>query len=74
MNAPSEAIRRGHETNRLELSCVGATIAAAVNGTPISSVEDTTYAAGELMLVAGLRTGQGGAVEARFDNRLVVER
>ena len=38
----SDAIRRNNESNRLELTCAGNTIEAALNGRSVAKVEDGT--------------------------------
>jgi hypothetical protein len=68
------AIRRGNESNRLELTCLGATITAAVNGSEIASVQDATYTDGWLGLNTGNLPDVTGPTEARFDNLTVVAR
>lgn len=65
------AIRGGNEKNGMELSCMGATISASVNGTQVGSVLDDTYLRGTMEL--GL-FGAGSTAEARFDNLVVVGR
>jgi len=59
-------------TNRIELACVGTTIAATVNGETVLSIDDTTYAAGGFFLGAGVAAGEPGTVEARWDNLEIV--
>ena len=58
------------EQNRLEFSCVGATITATVNGQVVATVEDATYASGYLFIAAGT-LDTPGTIEARFDNLLI---
>jgi len=64
------AIRSGTATNAIELSCVGSTIAAWVNGIQIASVQDTALTEGQAMIGAGVVSG---TVEAGFDHLEVVE-
>ena len=66
----SSAIRRGNETNRLELSCAGPTISIAVNGTRVAAVGDGTFQQGP-MRVASFATGT--TVQARIDNLVVTQ-
>jgi hypothetical protein len=71
--AAAEAIRGGTETNRLELSCVGATVSARINGAEVGSVRDDRHAQGAFYLGAGVfAEAQPGTVEARFDDLHVV--
>jgi len=64
----STAIHLGDAVNRLELSCVGPTISASINGTPVASVQDATYTSGQTLF--GLN---GGGSTARFDNLVVTQ-
>jgi hypothetical protein len=66
----SSVIRRGGERNRLELSCSGSTIAVRINGTPVVSVQDSTYREGRMWIGVGSYK-EGATAEARFDNLLV---
>ncbi len=68
---PSEAIRRGSQPNRLELTCAGTTIAASINGVPVASVQDGAYASGSLSM-GGAADGAATA-DTRFED-LVVSR
>jgi plastocyanin len=56
------------ESNRLELRCVGETIAAAVNGEVVATVEDDVYVEGAVYLGTGTYADVRGTVEARWDN------
>lgn len=69
----SPAIRPGSEVNRLELTCAGNTITAAINGTVVASVQDSTYGSGAFVFGVGARAS-GLTSEARFDNLLVTAR
>jgi len=69
----SPAIRRGSESNRLELTCAGGTITAAINGTVVATVQDSTYTTGPLVIGVGARSS-GLTSEARFDNLTVTRR
>jgi hypothetical protein len=68
----SPAVRRGGESNRIELSCVGDTLTAAVNGQQVLSVRDTTFRAGRAQI--GFEHGVGLGAEARFDNLVLTQR
>jgi tetratricopeptide (TPR) repeat protein len=66
------AIRPGNRSNSLELSCVGTTIAARVNGTQVASVDDGGYRRGRFWIGAGDVAGAApGPTEVRFDNMVV---
>ena len=65
----SEAIRRGNASNHLELTCVGSTIIARINGTEVASTQDGTYASGYAAVV--VERDEGIPLEARFDNLIV---
>src|SRR5207245_4640504 len=66
----SAAIRRGNETNRLELGCAGPTISATVNGTRAVAVGDGTFQQGQSRVAAfAPRT----TVQARIDNLVVTQ-
>jgi hypothetical protein len=69
----SPVIRRGNESNRLELSCVRDVIAASVNGTRVFSVQDGTYREGSAFLFVGVPAGAQLGAEVRFDNLTVVQ-
>lgn len=70
--APSAALRRGHEVNRLELSCRGGTITVRINGTQVASVQDRTYGEGRLWIAVS-PVGDIGTVAARLDNLVVTQ-
>ena len=67
----SEAIRRGNASNHLELTCVGSTITARINGTQVASAQDGTYDSGYVAVVA--RRDEGIPLDARFDSLVVRE-
>jgi hypothetical protein len=68
----SDAINRGTASNRLELSCAGNVISAAINGTLVATREDTTYRTGRLWFAASTYSGTNLTVEGRFDNLQVI--
>ena len=70
----SPAVRPGDQTNRLELSCAGSTIAASLNGTPLASVQDSTYREGLMWVGAGSSADLHAAVAVRIDNLVVIQR
>jgi hypothetical protein len=65
------ALRPGHESKRLELTCSGTTLRAIVNGETVVEAVDNALREGSLVL----GTGASGATvaEARFDNMLLTE-
>jgi hypothetical protein len=67
----SDAVRRGNASNHLELTCVGSTLIARINGTEVASALDRTYDSGYVAVVVG--RDEGIPVEARFDNLVVRE-
>ena len=67
---PSEAIRRGNETNRFELTCAGETLRARVNGVQVAEVQDGALQEGILAISAGV-LDRRLLSEGRFDNLVV---
>jgi hypothetical protein len=67
----SDAVRRGNASNHLELTCVGPTLVARINGTEVASAQDGTYGAGYVAVV--VNHDEGVPLEARFDNLIVHE-
>ena len=65
----SEAVRRGNASNHLELTCVGSTIMARINGTEVAAAQDGTYSSGYVAVV--VNHDEGIPLEARFDNLIV---
>jgi hypothetical protein len=72
-DSTSPAIRRGNDSNRIEITCSGTTITAVINGTAVATVQDSTYASGSLVIGVGARAS-GLTSEARFDNLLITAR
>lgn len=70
---PAPAIRREDAPNRLELSCVGASIAARVNGVQVAAVQDGSLASGRLLLGAGAYAGSPLGLEARFNDLVITQ-
>jgi hypothetical protein len=62
---------RGNASNHLELTCIGSTITARINGTEVASASDRTYVSGYVAVVIG--RDDGIPAEARFDNLVVRE-
>lgn len=67
----SAAIRRGEALNHLRMDCVGQTLALAVNGQVLVQAHDSTFASGEVALMAGTNPEPG--VDIFFDNFLVYQ-
>jgi hypothetical protein len=59
---------RGEGINRIEMSCVGETIGASVNGEVVLTAEDDTYAEGAVSLGIDVAEDTPGPAEARWDN------
>lgn len=68
------AVKRGNETNHVELTCQGSTISASINGSPPLTAQDETYKRGALHLAYGVLRGSPESGEARFDNLVVTQR
>ncbi len=49
----SERINRGASTNLIRAECIGNTLTLAVNGTILSTEQDTSYVSGDVGLMAG---------------------
>jgi hypothetical protein len=67
----SAAVRRGNGSNHLELTCVGSTLTARINGTEVASAQDGTYDRGYVAVVVS--RDESIPLEARFDNLIVRE-
>jgi hypothetical protein len=65
------AIRRRTAVNHVELSCVGGSIVATVNGTIVASVRDATYRAGRMWTGASVDRDALAFGIAMFDNLMV---
>lgn len=66
----SPAVNAGNDTNRLELSCEGASITARINGMEVASVEDGTYSEGRIQILLGAFSATA-TPEGRFGNLVV---
>ena len=62
------AIRGGRLANRLEIRCLGSTIAVAANGVQIISFQDERYQSGWWSVGAGTFGDMAGRAEGRFDD------
>jgi len=65
----SSAVNQGNATNRIKAVCNGSTLELFVNGQRMTSVEDSTYAKGDIALTA--TTYEDVATEVHFDNLTV---
>jgi hypothetical protein len=63
---PSEAILPGRQPNLILASCVGPRLELYVNGQFVAGVDDDTWAAGDVGLIAG--SYDTGQVTIQFDN------
>jgi len=68
---PSSAILKGAALNHLRADCVGDTLTLFVNGEKLAQVRDSSFAAGDVGLIAGSYETAG--VDIRFDNFIVFE-
>ena len=65
----SSTIKTGVATNHVQADCVGNNLTLYVNGTKLVSVEDSTFAVGDVGLLAGSFDQPG--VDISFDNYIV---
>jgi len=66
---PSDDIHLGDTTNNIRVDCVGNTLTLFVNGTQLISVQDDTFASGDVGLLAGTYDEIG--TDIHFDNFVV---
>jgi hypothetical protein len=66
----SSAIRRGNATNHIRAICNGTTLELFVNGERMGSVEDSTFASGDIAFSA--TTYEAEMTEVHFDNLVVL--
>ena len=69
----SPAVRGGGQPNRIELTCAGDTNAVSINGTRIAAVQDGNHRSGLLWIGVESDPARRHAIEARFDNLVVVQ-
>jgi len=74
LSRPSPAIKRGQETNHIELSCVGNTITATANGVELGSRQDTTLGNGRMVVGVTKTSAVSGISEVRFNSLKVAPR
>jgi hypothetical protein len=65
----SDAIQRGNATNRIRAMCDGPKLSLFVNGQHLATVEDTTFAGGDIALTA--TSYEGTATKIIFDDLVV---
>jgi len=66
---PSDAINTGYESNRIRFDCVGSTLSLYVNGNLVQEETDSSFASGDVGLMAG--TFDTGGTQVAFDNFIV---
>lgn len=65
----SDVIHQGNAINHIRAICDGSTLALFVNGERLATVEDSTFASGDIALTA--TTFESEATEVHFDNLIV---
>lgn len=68
---PTEAIVLGNSTNTISASCVGSTLSFTINGETVATVEDASFSAGDIGLIAGTYDTRG--TDIHFDNLKVTK-
>jgi hypothetical protein len=68
---PSAAILKGSSLNHLRADCIGDTLSLYVNGKKLAEVRDSSFASGDVGLIAGTYDTPG--TDIRFDNFIVYE-
>ena len=67
---PSDLINQGVATNLLRASCIGEELGLSVNGLPLLTVTDSSFASGDVGL--GVSTLEPGTAVVQFDDLLVL--
>lgn len=67
----SEAIQQGSAANQIQAECNGSSLRLTVNGSLLAQAQDSTFASGEVGLLAG--TYEEPGVEILFDNFIVIQ-
>ncbi|MCP4544027.1 MAG: protein kinase [Chloroflexi bacterium] len=67
--AESSAIQQGNATNHIQAVCNGSTLTMSVNGELLATIEDHTFASGDIALTATTYEDKG--TEVHFDNLVV---
>jgi hypothetical protein len=68
---PSEVIHQGDASNHLRADCTGEDLSLYVNGSPLATVQDDEFGAGEVGLFVGTFTTAG--TEIHFDHFAVLQ-
>lgn len=68
---PSEEVQRGILRNHLRADCIGETLSFYVNGVLLKTVQDDSFASGDVGLIAGTFAEAG--TEVYFDNFTVLQ-
>lgn len=68
---PSDDIKLGNVTNTVKADCVGSTLTLYANGVQLISVQDSSFASGDVGLMAGTFSEAG--TDIHFDNFVVRE-
>ena len=63
---PSDAIQLGSALNHVRADCIGNTLTLFVNGVQLAQVQDSSFANGDVGLIAGTYDSPG--TDIRFDN------
>jgi hypothetical protein len=66
---PDDAIKTGNVTNNIQVDCIGSTLTLYANGKHLTTVEDDTFASGDVGLLAGTFDSPG--TDIHFDNFVV---
>ena len=66
---PSDAIKTGNVTNDIQVDCVDSTLTLFTNGSQLISVDDSSFASGDVGLIAGSFDTPG--TDIHFDNFVV---
>ena len=66
----SDIINQGVATNQLRVSCIGNELSLSVNGIPLMTVQDDSFASGDIGL--GVSTLAPGTAVVEFDNLRVI--
>ena len=62
----SDTINQGTAGNRIRASCIGNELSLAVNGVPLATVSDSTFAGGDIGVAVS--TFESGTLEVAFDD------
>lgn len=68
---PTDAIKQGNAANQIKASCVGSQLSFTINGEIVGSVEDDSFAEGDVGLIAGTYDTLG--TDIHFDDFKVMK-